>query len=608
MRTNLFAARAGLAAMTAMLAAGCSVLSTDWPDEAPTAPTAAVSPAAEKPAEPWRLEGQAMAAAADPRAVEAATDVLSRGGTAVDAAIAAHTVLGLVEPQSSGLGGGLFMAVYDRSSGATTIYDGRETAPSGIDETLFLKDDGSTMGFLEAWQSGRSVGVPGAVAAYAAAHADHGKLEWAELFMPARSLARDGFIVSPRLAELLASPRLRGAMKLDDTPQSAAYFYPEGEPLKSGERRTNPQYADLVERIAAQGTAAFYEGAFPVAIEHAVASAEIPGALTAQDISAYTPVKRQADCGTFKTYTICSAPPPSSGSVGQNMITGLYERFSGDQPLEGDAALKAFVDAQRLAYADRDHYVADQDFVDVPFEDLIDPRYLDARAGDRFAPDTPSFPGDPGAVLRDEPIIDMWGRDATEHAPGTTHLSIVDAYGNAVAMTATVEAAFGSSIWVPEGGFVLNNELTDFARTPTLNGKPLANAPAANKRPRSSMSPTIVFDESGDLFMVTGSPGGNSIVAYTAKTLLGVLEWDRKAQEAIDLPNVIARGDTVNVEVDVEGGPAAADALRGLGYEVRERRGENSGLHVIVARDDHLEGGADPRREGVAVGVTLDEN
>jgi gamma-glutamyltranspeptidase/glutathione hydrolase len=324
--------------------------------------------------------------------------------------------------------------------------------------------------------------------------------------------------------------------------------------------------------------------------------------MTLEDLAAYEVVTRDAVCGELQSgYKICSAPPPSSGGIAQNMIMGLYEylRPPAQNAEDERLYLKAFVDAQRLAYADRDHYVADADHVPVPTADLINPAYIKARALEAFAPDAKSFPGDPGVVLGKEPLRQMWGEDPTEPGAGTTHISIIDQDGNAVAMTATVEAAFGSSRWA--AGFLLNNELTDFAREPTKGGKPVANAPGPDKRPRSSMSPTIVFDKGGDLFMVTGSPGGNSIVAYVAKTLVGVLEWNKTAQEAANLPNVIARGDTVAVEVDVEGGAEAAEALRELGYTVEERTGENSGLHLIVVREDGLEGGADPRRDGVAL-------
>ena len=597
-----------LSAVSAIALIGCANVTEAPVDSEPAAPVETAAPEVSTPEKGWRLEGRAMAAAANPYAVEAAVAVLEQGGHAVEAAIAAHAVLGLVEPQSSGIGGGAFMLVYDAASGDMKVYDGRETAPSAADETLFLNEDGETLDYITSWQSGLSTGAPGTVALYEAAYEDFGKLEWASLFTSAEKLAAEGFVVSPRLNSLLANPRLRGAANLDDYEDTAAYFYPDGEPLQPGFVRDNPGYASLMANIAANGAEAFYKGEIPAAIERVVKGGAVGGLLTAADVEAYTVVERDAVCGAFRTYKVCSAPPPSSGSVAEPMIMGLYERMAGDSVLEGDEQLFAFVDAQRLAYADRDHYVADQDFVMVPYKELIDPEYLDARVQDRFPADAKPTPGDPGAVLSGKPIVDMWGRDRTEDTPGTTHLSMVDVYGNAVSMTATVESPFGSSRWIPEGGFLLNNEMTDFSRNPRKNGKLVANAPDALKRPRSSMSPTIVLDdETGELVMVTGSPGGNSIIAYTAKSLLGVLEWGMSAQESVDFPNIIARGEMVNVEIGVEGGQAAADALKTAGYKVREREGENSGLHVIVAREDHYEGAADKRREGEAIEVVMVE-
>ncbi|MEL7130257.1 MAG: gamma-glutamyltransferase [Pseudomonadota bacterium] len=545
----------------------------------------------------------AMVAAADPRAVEAGLDILRAGGHAVDAAIAVHSVLGLVEPQSSGLGGGAFMVVYERETGMTTVFDGRETAPAAVGPDLFLDETGEVMGFVEAWQSGRSVGVPGQVALYKAAHETFGEASWESLFSAGIDLAEAGFVVSPRLAGLLGNERLRAALRLDENPGAAEYFYPGGEPLAEGAVRDNPAYGQTLRAIATGGPSAFYTGDIAEAIIASANAEPNGGSLTLDDLAGYTVKERPPLCGGFRAYRICSAPPPSSGGVAQNMIMGLYDRLvprNEEGPDEEDYLI-AFVEAQRLAYADRDHYVADADFVAVPAEDLINPRYLAARAGEGVDPAATPIPGDPGEVLGRGSIIDMWGRDTTEDAPGTTHISIIDQNGNAVSMTATVEAAFGSSRWA--AGFLLNNELTDFARQPEIGGKPVANAPAAGKRPRSSMSPTIVFDENDDLFMVTGSPGGNSIIAYTAKTLVGVLDWGKTAQEAANLPNVIARGQTVGVEVSADGGEAVAETLMARGYQVREGRGENSGLHLIVVRPSGLEGGADPRREGIALGI-----
>ncbi|WP_291197801.1 gamma-glutamyltransferase [Hyphomonas sp.] len=579
------------------------LISACAPDAAPPASTTDVRESAPEALGDLSWTKGGMVAAANPYAVEAGLEILREGGNAIDAAIAVHTVLGLVEPESSGLGGGAFLVYYDRAKDTVTVFDGRETAPAAATSELFFKD-GKVMDFVSAWQSGRSVGVPGQIALYKAAHDASGRADWETLFEPAIRLAEDGFKVSPKLAEILASPRLRGAIRLDDNPVTAAYFYPDGEPLAAGFVRTNPAYAATLAAVAEEGPAAFYSGRIAAEIIAAVTEGPDGGAMTLEDLEAYTVAVREPVCGELQSgFKICSAPPPSSGGIAQNLIMGLYDHLKPAASVNADDSLylKAFVDAQRLAYADRDHYVADADFVSVPTAELIDPTYIKARALEAFAPDAKSFPGDPGIVLGKDALRPMWGEDTTTPGAGTTHISIIDLDGNAVAMTATIEAAFGSSRMA--GGFLLNNELTDFALTPTKGGKPVANAPAAGKRPRSSMSPTLVFDKGGDLFMVTGSPGGNSIVAYVAKTLVGVLEWNKTAQEAAALPNIIARGDTVAVEVDVAGGPEAAEALREMGYTVEERTGENSGLHLIVVRERGLEGGADPRREGVATPI-----
>ena len=525
----------------------------------------------------------AMAATANPYATDAAIAMLSQGGHAVDAAIAAHLVLGLVEPQSSGIGGGGFLLVFERSIGELTFHDGREVAPSGARSDMFMLE-GEVMPFINAWQSGKSIGVPGAVALYKQAHDRHGRLPWAQLFQPALRLAREGFAVSPRLAGMLG--RMASFTRLDENPGAAEYFYPQGKPLEAGQLRKNPDYAKTLAALAADGPSVFYRGSIAEAIVAAARAEPDPGQLTLADLENYSPKIRSAVCGPFKTVSICSASPPSSGGA-QIMIARLYEYLLA-QP-DGADRTRAFVDAQRLAYADRDRFFADPDYVDVPLEALLKTDYLQRRASQKPQPDAEPQHGNPG-------LAQVPGTDTTQEPNGTTHLSIVDSEGNAVSFTATVEAPFGSARWVQ--GFLLNNEMTDFARGYDSEGELPANAVAGGKRPRSSMSPTFVFDASGELLLVTGSPGGNSIPAYVSKTIIGLLDWELSAQQVVDFPNIVARGKKVRVETGVVGGVDLAKDLKSAGYEVQEREGENSGIHLIYVTDSGLVGVADKRREG----------
>ncbi len=534
----------------------------------------------------------AMVTAANPYAVNAGIEILKAGGSAVDAAIATHLVLGLVEPQSSGLGGGAFLLYFDHATRDMAFYDGRETAPAGAKIDMFMGEDG-VLGFFEAVQSGHAIGTPGAVRLYEMVHARHGRLPWAALFQPALTLAREGFIVSPRLAGYL--PFMAERTRLAINPGVKDYFFPGGEALEAGALLTNPEYAETLERLATEGADAFYEGPIAEAIVEAAALAPRPGTLTLEDLAQYEAVERPVICGPFRDLRICTTTPPSSGGA-QIMIANLYDHLLPSEPSQMDR-IQAFVDAQRLAYADRDHYFGDPDEVDIPLDALMNPNYLRARALERFAPDALPTPGDPSPFAANQDTVSHFGRDTTEEIAGTTHLSIIDQEGNAVSMTATVEGPFGSQRWAK--GFVLNNEMTDFARAVPETGERLANAVAPNRRPRSSMSPTMVVNDANDLVLVTGSPGGNSIPAYVAKTLLGVLDWGMTAQEAADAPNIIARGEKVRVEVGEPGGQAIADGLNEKGYLVQAREGENSGLHLIHINESGLDGAADKRREGV---------
>lgn len=531
----------------------------------------------------------AMAAAANPHASAAGARMLAEGGHAVDAMIAAHAVLGLVEPQSSGLGGGGFLLVFDAASGGIEFFDGRETAPSGAAVDMFMRD-GEVLPYLEAWQSGLSVGVPGTVALYKLAHDKYGKLPWARLFEPAIELAEAGFEVSPRLANYL--PRMAQYGRIDENPGAREYFFPDGEPLKAGDIRDNPDYAKTLRRIAEEGPDAFYRGEIAAAMAAAAQAEPNPGTLSVEDIAGYRALMREPVCGDFRDMKICSASPPSSGAI-QIMMARLYDMLAADAETFEDR-IAAFVDAQRLAYADRDYYFGDPDRVDIPVDELLHPDYLRFRAANPIPPGAEPTHGNPADVLGSDEMV--WAPDTTEEAAGTSHLSIVDAEGNAVSATMTVEAPFGSHRWA--AGFLLNNELTDFARRVPASGALPANAVAPGARPRSSMSPTILLDGNDDLLMVTGSPGGNSIPAYTQKSILGILDWNLSVQDAVDFPNIIARGKRVRVEIAEEPGPALADMLKSRGYEVQEREGENSGLHVIYVQDGQLVGAADKRREG----------
>jgi gamma-glutamyltranspeptidase/glutathione hydrolase len=535
----------------------------------------------------------AMVSAANPYAVKAAILILEKGGSATDAAIAAHLVLGLVEPQSSGLGGGGFILNYDFKTNNLTFIDGRETAPASAKIDMFMKDDGNVMSFMEAVPSGKAVGTPGIVALYKTAHKAYGLLPWPMLFEDAINLSKNGFIVSPRLANYVELAEKRG--RLSKNPLTKKYFYPNGVKIKSGDLLKNPEYANTLKVIAKEGAIAFYNSNIAKEIVSAVNADPHPGEMTLVDLKNYNAVLRPVICGPFRNMKICTTSPPSSGGA-QIMIAGLYDQLINNESNESEK-ISAFVDAQRLAYADRDHFFGDPDEVNIPLEALLDPKYIRDRAKQRFLPDAIPTPGDPSSIIDTLANFPTWGKDNTVEAAGTTHLSIIDQNGNAVSMTATIESVFGSQRWA--AGFLLNNEMTDFAREVPADGSRLANAVAPNRRPRSSMSPTMIFDKDGGLLMVTGSPGGNSIPAYVNKTIIGVFDWGLTAQQSVDFPNIIARGQAVKIEMLTEKSKTIAEDLIQKGYIVKETTGEHSGIHLIVVRANGLEGAADKRREGI---------
>ena len=572
----------------------------------PPAQPESASPIQAKPG--WAFRQQAVAAA-NPLAAQAGLSILQAGGSAVDAAIAVQMVLTLVEPQSSGIGGGAFLLHFDGRR--VQAFDGRETAPAGATPQLWLGDEGKPLPFMEAVASGRSVGVPGAVAMLAEAHRQHGRLAWPRLFEPAITLAEQGFAVSPRLHTLLTA---ESALKADLV--AAAYFYrPDGTPIPVGHVLRNPDLAAVLRQIAAQGPRALYEGAVAQAmVDKVQGHPKRPGTLSMNDLRDYRPREREALCfdhpSLQRMQRICGFPPPSSGAIAIGQIMGLLARTSqGATPLDrppGADWLHTYLEASRLAFADRAQYVADPDFVAAPggqWSNLVHPRYLDERARLITPVRAPQVgPGRPGGA----PLAFASMPEQPEY--GTSHISIVDRFGHALAMTTTIEAGFGSRLMVNTGqgragGFLLNNQLTDFSFAPTdAQGQPIANRVEPGKRPRSSMSPTLVFDKSsGQLLMSAGSPGGALIIHFTAKTLLATLQGGLTPQAAIDLPNFGTLGGPVMLE-EKRFDPATVQALHDRGHTVNETA-MTSGLQALQrSSDGGWLGGADPRREGVVAG------
>ena len=535
-----------------------------------------------------------MVTAANPLAAQAGLEILRAGGSAADALVTVQTVLGLVEPQSSGIGGGAFLVYYDAASGSLTTIDGRETAPAAARPELFLDASGKPLGFFEAVVGGRSVGVPGVPALLQTIHDRHGVLDWASLLAPAVTMARDGFTVSPRLAALIAEDKGR----LDGQTAARAYFYDaEGEPMAAGTLRRNPDYADTLETIARDGAAAFYTGDIAADIVAAVRGHPTnPGLLEADDLAGYEAIEREAVCAPYRGYDVCGMGPPSSGALTVGQILGMVSHFDlGALGPEDPESWRIIGDATRLAFADRGRYMADSDFVSMP-KGLLGTAYLESRAALIRRPT--ALPAD--EVQAGEPPWDkaeLRIDGGSLEVPSTSHFVIVDKDGNIASMTSSVENAFGSRLMVR--GFLLNNQLTDFSFSPEQDGEAVANRVEAGKRPRSSMSPTIILEDGTPAFAL-GSPGGSNIIPYVANAIIALVDWKMDIQQAISLPHLTNRFGRYDLEAGTSA-EAFADDLTALGYETRVTE-LNSGLHGVAFTADGLEGGADPRREGIAVG------
>ena len=531
-----------------------------------------------------------MVSVANPHAAAAGARVLSEGGTAADAMVAVQAVLGLVEPQSSGIGGGAFLVWYDSKSGEITTLDGRETAPLAATPRLFQNENGERLKFWDAVVGGRSVGVPGTPALMEAAHKRWGQNSWNSLFSEAIDLADNGFAVSPRLAALVA----RDAERLGRFSDTADYFFPNEQPLVEGHLLTNPAYADLMRRMAKDGAEVIYSGDIARAIIDTVRGAEKnPGVLSLTDLQIYKVKERPAVCAPFREYQVCGMGPPSSGALTVGQILGLLNQFTPGSSNDPQT-LRLIGDASRLAFADRGRYMADSDFVPMPTKGLLAQDYLSERAKLLNGPDalTEAVPGNP-----EYSHASLWADDVSLELPSTSHISIVDRFGNALSMTTTIENSFGSRLMTH--GFLLNNELTDFSFSSHRNGVPIANRVEPGKRPRSSMSPTIILKD-GRPTLVIGSPGGSRIIGYVAEAIVAHIDWGMNIQAAVSIPHAINRFGTYDLEkgTSLE---AMVAPLEELGYKV-SLRSLNSGLHAISIGENGLFGGADPRREGIAIG------
>ncbi|MAO68109.1 MULTISPECIES: gamma-glutamyltransferase [Idiomarina] len=533
-----------------------------------------------------------MVAAANKHAVEAGYHVLEKGGSAVDAAVAVQSMLGLVEPQSSGIGGGAFILYWDNNENKLYTIDARETAPQAATEELFLDDKGNPPKWIEAVVGGRSVGTPGVLRGLELAHERWGKSDWSSLFSETVELAEAGFEVSPRLAKLVEMEINPGVKKM---PAASSYFFPNGNALKAGDTLKNSEYAKSLSLIAEQGADAFYEGELAEKIVKAVQNSTIePGVLSLEDLSQYSAKLREPVCNDYREYQVCGMGPPSSGGITTLQTLGVLENFElGKLKPNSEEFVHWFTQASRLAYADRNQWIADPDFVEIPVEAMLDKAYLSSRAETIKKDDMGK--AKPGVQLQP-----AYEQDIAYELPNTSHISIVDGEGNVVSMTTSIEMGFGSTVMA--GGFLLNNQLTDFSLAPGDGKEKFANRVVPGKRPRSSMAPTVVLDKEGQqLIHAIGSPGGSRIINYVTQTLVGMLDWNLNVQEAINLGHVTNRNDYTSLEKGRDISELKA-ALEKRKHDVRVID-LNSGLHgITINSDGTLVGGADPRREGVAKG------
>ena len=535
-----------------------------------------------------------MVATANPVASQVGYDILSRGGNAIDAMVGVQIMLNLVEPQSSGIGGGAFLLFYDAKLKEVTSFDGRETAPLKAKGDLFLKEDGSPLKFFEGVVGGRSVGTPGTLKLLEVAHKNFGSLPWRELIQPTIKLAEEGFRVSKRLAASVE----RDAKRLKTFPATKSYFFLDSDtPVSEGTLLRNPDFAKTLRLIAAEGSDPFYYGEIARDIVRTVQEAKgNPGKLSLADLRNYWVIERQPICHDYKQYQICGMGPPSSGALTIGQMLGMLSHFNlQDLSPTGLKFTHLFAEANQLAFKDRGLYMADSDYVDMPAKGLLDPEYLEMRSK---LIDPSKASGNLSAGSPPTALIYQLSPDMSLELPSTSHFAIVDVQGNAVSMTTTIENGFGSRLMTR--GFLLNNELTDFSFRPEQNGRLIANRIEPGKRPRSSMSPTLVFNAKGELQMAVGSPGGSRIIPYVAKTLLGVLEWNMDIQDAINLPNLAKNFGTLELEVETPAEQLTAE-LEQQGHKISVRS-LTSGIQGIVVSSGGLVGGANPRREGLVLG------